>query len=304
MLASLLETTKPGITRLVTITSMVGFGLSWLESPGQRATADLIATGLGCAVGTALSASGANALNQVMERFRDREMDRTKKRPLPQDRVEPRTVLWFGLASALAGLALLLALCGPVPSLISLWCVVSYTLIYTPSKPITSFSTYLGTLPGALPPLIGWSAGWQPGGAESLAHPGGWTLFALMTVWQLPHFFAIAWMYRDDYAKGGYRVLPVVDPSGNLTATTIAVWTVLQLPVSVTPALAMPGLLGWPYIVIAVLSGLGFTWLAFRLIRTRSNADARKVFFASIAYLPLVMTALVVEAAIRAMLRD
>ncbi len=305
--SSLIETAKPGITRLVTITAAVGFGLSWATHGHSRELGELWLPLLSCLLGTAASAAGANAINQFMERDRDARMQRTRRRPLPQERLAPGTVLGYGLALSALGVAILLLGAGPVPAAISFACIVSYTLFYTPLKPLSTLSTYVGTIPGALPPLIGWSAAAAIGhtstareaGLDSLVQPGGWSLFALMTVWQLPHFFAIAWMYKDDYARGGYKVLPVVDPTGNKTAWSIAIWTFLLIPVSLMPMWAMPELLRWPSACVALLGDAWFVWLAVRLIRTRSVADARKVFFASIAWLPAVLCAMVVEAACR-----
>ncbi len=304
---SLIETTKPGITRLVTITSGVGFGLSWASQGHGHDLAGVWLPLVSCLLGTAACAAGANSINQFMERARDARMERTRKRPLPQERLTPGTVLGFGMALAVTGVAILLVGAGPVPAAISFACLVSYTLLYTPLKPISTLSTYVGTIPGALPPLIGWSAAAAIGhastareaGLDSLLQAGGWSLFALMTVWQLPHFFAIAWMYKEDYARGGYRVLPVVDPTGNKTAWSIAIWTQLLVPVSLSPMLAMPTLLGWPSAAIAILGDAWFVLHAMRLIRTRTAGDARRVFFASIAWLPAVLCAMVVEAACR-----
>lgn len=304
---SLIETTKPGITRLVTITSAVGFGLSWATHGHSRDLADLWLPLVSCLLGTAASAAGANAINQFMERDRDARMDRTRRRPLPQERLTPGSVFGFGLALSVIGIVILFLGSGPVPAAISLACIISYTVLYTPLKPASTLSTYVGTIPGALPPLIGWSAAATIGhgtatrqaGLDSLLEPGGWSLFALMTVWQLPHFFAIAWMYKGDYAKGGYKVLPVVDPSGNKTAWSIAIWTLLLVPVSLMPMWAMPELLRWPSATVAILGDAWFVWHAVRLIRTRTVVDARKVFFASIAWLPAVLCAMVIEAACR-----
>lgn len=255
-------------------------------------------------VGTYFTAGGANALNQFVERLRDARMNRTMKRPLPEDRLTPGLVCAFGSGISILGLALLWAGCGWVPAAISLVCTLVYILAYTPMKPRTSLSTYVGTIPGALPPLIGWAAAWAGphagvGALESLRQPGGWALFVLMTVWQLPHSFALAWMYKDDYARGGYRLLPVIDPSGTKTSLTIALWALAQWPATLAPWWAMPGILGLPYVALATLSGLGYFWLAVKLLKSRTVADARKVFFVSIMHLPLLLIAMVVEAAAR-----
>jgi protoheme IX farnesyltransferase len=299
VLASLHETTKPGISRLVTITAGVGFAMAHFATQPARSLADTAAAGLACLIGTYFSAGGANALNQWAERLRDARMDRTKRRPLPQDRLSPRLVGSFGIACAILG-ALILALgCGPIPALLAALSTLVYLFIYTPLKPRSVWSTYVGTMPGALPPLIGWAAGSDAIGADSLRQPGGWSLFVLMTVWQLPHSFALAWMYKDDYERGGYRLLPVVDPTGSKTSLTIAVWALAQTPATLSPVWAMPDILGWPYASLAILTGLWYFAFALRLLRTRAVADARKIFFVSILHLPLLMIAMVAEAACR-----
>lgn len=295
---ALVETTKPRITRLVTITSIVGFVMAALA---RAWTFESLATiAFGAIAGTALSAAGANALNQWMERRRDALMRRTAGRPLPRGNVAPAAVLATGVALGVAGVALLLALCGPVPALVSLACILVYVLAYTPLKPVSPVATFVGAIPGALPPLIGWSAASAAPGFASLLEPGGLSLFAIMFIWQIPHFLAIAWMYQDDYAKGGFRVLPVLPNGGPRTARTVAFWTLLLVPATLAPAWFMPDRLGWAYITIAGVSGLAFAWLAGRLVLNRTRPAARRVFFASIIHLPLLLVAMVGEALIRA----
>jgi protoheme IX farnesyltransferase len=251
-----------------------------------------------CLVGTALSAAGANSVNQWMERDRDAVMPRTSRRPLPQHRVTPAAVLGTGVALCVAGVALLLAV-GPLPSLISLACIVSYIAAYTPMKTRTTLATFVGAIPGALPPLIGWTAASRLPGFASLREPGGLALFSLMFIWQIPHFMAIAWMYREDYAKGGYMVLPVVDPSGRWTSLTVALWTAALIPATLLPAWVMPDRLGLFYLLIAGLSGAAFCVLAARLIKSRARPEAKALFFGSIMHLPLILVAMVAEALVR-----
>lgn len=290
---SLIETTKPGITKLVTITSFVGFVMSSASHPWSGMT--LAFAALGVVAGTALAAAGANAINQYMERERDARMPRTIGRPLPQQRVTPRQVLFAGVALGAAGCLVLWLLNGLVPSLIALACIISYIACYTPMKTRTAMATFVGAIPGALPPLIGWAAGSTSMGWESLLEWGGISLFALMFVWQIPHFLAIAWMYKDDYAKGGYLVLPVVDQSGTWTAATIALWTVTLVPATLMPAIVMPDRLGKAYLAVAALSGIAFLLLAAKLVIGRTRSDARVVFFASIIHLPLILLVMVAE---------
>lgn len=298
---SLVETTKPGITKLVTITSMVGFVMAAAGQTGLSLSR-LALVGLGCTVGTALSAAGANAINQFMERDRDARMPRTVRRPLPTGRVTPAAVLLTGLVLGIVGCGILWALCGEIPALISVACIVSYIALYTPMKTTTALATFVGAIPGALPPLIGWSAGSDAAGWASLREWGGISLFLLMFVWQIPHFLAIAWMYKDDYAKGGYVVLPVIDPGGTWTAATIGLWSVALVPATLLPAIAMPDRLGAAYMVIASATGLAFLWLAFKLIRGRERREARTLFFGSIMHLPIILIAMVAEAMIRTLL--
>ncbi|GMV26076.1 MAG: protoheme IX farnesyltransferase [Phycisphaerae bacterium] len=297
---ALVEATKPRITRLVTITSGVGFAMAGLGRSWRAE--ELIVTGTACVIGTALSAAGANALNQWMERDRDALMVRTCARPLPTRRVTPASVLGAGLLLSAAGVGLLLAACGPVPALLSLACILVYVLLYTPMKVMTPWATHVGTIPGALPPMIGWSAAWAGGGAASMQVAGGWSLFALMTVWQMPHFLAIAWMFKDDYRRGGYRVLPVLDNGENRTARSIAMWSLLLVPATMAPAWAMWGLIGAPYLVVSGVSAAAMVWLAARLIRERTRGAARKLFFASIIQLPVLLLAMVAEGLVRAAL--
>lgn len=302
--ASLLETTKPRITRLVTITAAVGFAMAALGR--TWALAELLIAVLGCIVGTAMSAAGANALNQLMERHRDARMPRTVGRPLPQDRVEPRAVLLTGSALCVLGVVTLWATCGPVPAAISAICVLTYLALYTPMKVVSIWSTLVGAIPGALPPLIGWTAasqatGWAAGWAAAL-EPGGVSLFLLMTVWQLPHFLAIAWLYREDYAAGGYRMLPVIDPRGVATAPAIVLTAFALIPLTLLPAYAMPELLGFAYLSVAWATGIVYLALAVRLAITRTRRDARAVFIASIVHLPLLLIVMVAEAFVRVLI--
>jgi len=295
---ALIQTTKPGITRLVTITAIVGYVMA--AAIGQHAgTWPAMAMSFAaCVAGTALSAAGANALNQWWERARDARMHRTQRRPLPLERITPRTVLLWGALLSTVGVSLLWWLCGMPAALVSLACVLVYVFIYTPLKPVTTLATYIGAIPGALPPLIGWAASTGTS-LDVLTQWGGLSLVGLMTVWQIPHFMAIAWMYRDDYAKGGFCVLPTLDPLGIRTSRVIVVWTLLLMPATLAPAWAMPSRLGVFYVVVAAATGLIFASLAWKLIRTRERSDARRLFFGSIIHLPLLLLAMVGEALVR-----
>lgn len=291
---ALVETTKPRITRMVTVTSGVGFILAALLRESWT-VGDLAITATGAMVGTALSASGANSLNQWMERGRDALMPRTCSRPLPTARVEPSWVLGFGVLCAALGVGVLAWLTGVAPALVSLATVLIYVLVYTPSKPLTPASTLVGAVPGALPPLIGWCAA-HVNPWDGLSDLGGWSLFLLMFIWQIPHFLAIAWLYREDYARGGHRVLPVLDPSGVRTSAWILGTTALLVPATILPGVVMPGLLGWVTIIAAVVTGSAFGVLVARLARSRTREAAKRVFIASVIHLPILLVVMVSEA--------
>lgn len=291
--AALHETTKPRITRLVLITAGVGFvlaaaGRSW--TLGQ-----LVATILGCLVGTFLSSSGANALNEWMERDRDARMPRTATRPLPQGRLMPMQVLLAGLVLSIVGVGVLWLTTGPIAAAVSASIILMYLLIYTPLKPVTPLATIIGAVPGALPPMIGWAAASGDVGIRSLEQPGGWLLFLIMFVWQIPHFLAIAWLYRDDYSLGGFKVLPVIDPRCIRTTWAILVWSVCLIPVTLAPAIFVGDRLGMIYLVVAAVTGAGFLWVAVQLARGRTRAGARRLFIASIIHLPILFAAIVAD---------
>lgn len=284
---------KSGIVKMVTITGAVGFAMGALSR--NWSTLDLVITGGATLVGVALSAAGANALNQVMERRRDALMHRTRERPIPAGRLTVSRGWWVGVMLCILGVLTLLVGANPWAAALSTASILSYLLWYTPLKPVTSLATLVGAIPGALPPLIGWSAAatskW--GGLDEL---GGWSLFAILFVWQVPHFLALAWKYRDDYTRGGYPVLPAGDVGGRRTARAVIIWTIAMLPVSLSPVYAMHGLLGPIYTVVALLAGAWFLYAAFMMARERTDRSARTLFFASIIYLPVVMLAMVGDA--------
>jgi heme o synthase len=289
----LVETSKPRITRLVTITSGVGFVMAALAGPWQPGV--LLVALIAVLVGTAFSSAGANTLNQWMERKRDARMPRTAGRPLPQGRLGSSTAVMGGLATGGMGVLVLWIFCGIVPAAVALSTIFLYLLFYTPLKPVTPLATLVGAVPGALPPVIGWTAAAQAGGEgwSALLHPGAWLLFGIMFVWQIPHFLAIAWMYREDYAAGGYRVLPVIDPEGKRTSRAILRWSILLLPATVAPALLMTPPFAAVFAILAVGMGLTFMFLTWRLVHTLARSDARRAFLASLIHLPLLMAALV-----------
>ncbi|MBL8764499.1 MAG: protoheme IX farnesyltransferase [Phycisphaerae bacterium] len=305
LLRSIIDLSKVRIAWLVTLTSGVGFLLAALGRPWRPT--ELALAALGTVVGTALSAMGANALNQWWERERDALMHRTRARPIPSGRMAPGAAFLAAIALAAVGLAVLWLASGPLPMLISFTTILIYVLVYTPLKPLTTLNTIIGAVPGALPPLIGWAAA-SPAPASlaidpaPLLQPGGWSLFLLMFVWQIPHFLAIATMYHEDYARGGYRMLPADDPGDERTARVIVLWTIALVPVGLAPAWLIPGRLGPGFMVVAALIGLLFLAAAARHFHVRARQTARAVFFASIMHLPIYLLAIVGDAMLVAFL--
>lgn len=299
-LAAIIESGKPGITRLVTITAGVGFLLAALGR-SNWGVANLVVTALGTIIGTALASAGANALNMWYEADADAKMHRTRHRPIPTGRLTRQQTAKTGLCLSVAGVLVTLVLAGTAASLICLLCVGSYVLLYTPMKTRTVWNTLLGTIPGALPPMIGAAAATAGYGHERLFSPIGWSLVALMTVWQIPHFLAIAWIYRDDYARGGQRMLPVIDRKGWATSAVVVATALLLIPATTLPAFASP-LLGPVTLVAAVATGLAYLVLCIRLAVRRDEAAARLVFIASIIHLPLLLVVMVADAGVRVLL--
>jgi len=275
--ADWLELTKPRITLLVVFTALVGFVTA---SPGPR-WSSLLAAAL---VGTGLVAAGASTLNQVLERATDALMNRTRNRPIPAGRIRPVEATLFGLLLTAAGLALLGALGGALPALVAFATWASYLFLYTPLKRRTHLATLVGAVPGALPPVIGWAA------ASGRLEPGAFILFAIVFLWQIPHFLAIAWLYREDYERGGIQVLPVIDREGVLTGRQAVLHSVALLVVSLAPVAA--GLGGTLYLAGAVVLGVALTLASLRLARARDLGAARFLFLASVLYLPALTSLL------------
>jgi protoheme IX farnesyltransferase len=241
-------------------------------------------------LGTALVAGGASALNHLIERRRDAQMRRTEGRPLPAGRLQPLEALVFGLALAVGGVTYLaVALPTPWAALIAAATFALYVGLYTPLKPITPLNTLIGAVPGALPPVIGCVAVRGRLGWEAAA------LFAILFLWQVPHFLAIAWIYRDDYARAGYRMLPVVDPDGRRTAWHMIAFCVALLAASLLPVMAGP--VRWVYLAGALALGGAFLVSALRFRRQRTAAAARAVLRWSLVYLPGLFAGLLLEAA-------
>jgi protoheme IX farnesyltransferase len=267
----IVELTKPELTALSVFTAA---GAAFLAAGHEQGFLQPIALTV---VGTAMVGGGAGALNQYLERSFDALMKRTEHRPIPSGRVSPVAALLVGLLLSGAGIALLLVGTRPLAGLLALVTLVAYLGVYTPLKRTTPFATVVGGIPGALPPLIGWTA------VRGDAGPEAWSLFAILFFWQMPHFLSLAWMYRKDYERGGYPMLTVVDPSGDSVARQMLVYSIALLPAAVMPFVV--GLLGFPYFCGALILTLLFFARTFRFTRTRTNDDARRVFFGSLVYL-------------------
>lgn len=278
--ASLSELFKIRLTTLVLLTTLVGYYL------GSRGPISLVSM-FNAILGTALLAGGASALNQLLEREHDRKMHRTQDRPLPSGRMTPETVLVLGGLCAGAGLVWLALAVNLLTALLGAITLGSYVFIYTPLKRITTLNTVIGAIPGALPPLMGWTA------ARGEVSVEGWALFGILFFWQLPHFLAIAWMYRDEYARAGFVMLPSVDPAGERTGRQALSHTLGLLPISLAPFLFK--LVGEIYLAGAVILGVTFVVCAFRFARERSERQARLLFYASILYLPLLLALMVID---------
>ncbi|MCA9276868.1 MAG: heme o synthase [Phycisphaerales bacterium] len=299
--AACTELTKPGITKLVTITALVGLGLGGLHYGGLGVW-DWARLIVGVGLGTAIASGGANALNMWYESDRDAMMKRTRVRPIPSRRLSPRFVLLFGLGMTILGCVILGITAGLLPALVALLTAASYVLIYTPLKPITITNTLIGAVPGALPTMIGTSAVAPGMGFEPLVEPVGLMLFCLMFLWQLPHFFAIAWMCRADYEAGGFRMLPIVDPVGNHTAATMVFTSLLLIPAGLAPLWITPELSGWGTGIASVLLGGMLVVLSLRFAIKRTDRAARVAFFGSIIHLPVYLIVMVAEAGVKGLL--
>ncbi|MGD1089665.1 MAG: heme o synthase [Verrucomicrobiota bacterium] len=269
---------KARLTTLVLLTMLVGFYV------GEHGALDF-ALMFNALAATALVAAGASALNQLLEREYDAKMRRTQNRPLPSGRLQPTAVMIFGGVSSVAGLIYLAFAVNSLTSVIGAVTLVSYLFIYTPLKRVTWLNTAIGAIPGALPPLMGWTA------ARNELSGEGWALFAILFFWQLPHFFAIAWMYRDEYAKAGFKMLPNVDPDGSRTAQQAVSNTLALLAVSLCPFVFK--MTGTIYLAGAIILGAGFLWCAIQFSRQLTLTRARQLFFASIIYLPLLLALMV-----------
>jgi heme o synthase len=264
---------KPRLNLLVVATTLAGY---YMAAPRGLGWGLLLHT----LIGTALVASGASVVNQLMEIEADGLMRRTRARPLPSGRITPGRAKAFALVLSLAGLAQLAFAVNLLAAGVALVTLLTYTVFYTPLKKRTSLATVVGGVPGALPPMIGWTAVRNDLSIEA------WILFGIVFLWQMPHFLAIAWMYREDYKRAGFPLLPIIEPDGGSTGRQAVIYAAALLPLSLAPtAVAMTGNL---YLAGAAVMGVGFLALAVRFAWFRTAIDARRLFFGSIVYLPLL----------------
>jgi protoheme IX farnesyltransferase len=268
------ELTKPRLNFLVLVTTMVGYymavqkGVDW-----SRVIYTL--------VGTALTAAGASVLNQVIESDYDKLMPRTQRRPLPGGRVSIVEAILYGTALGVFGVVTLALWVNPLTAILGAFTLLSYLFVYTPMKRWTSLNTVVGAIPGAIPPVMGWTA------VHNSFGPGAAVLFCILFFWQMPHFLAIAILYRRDYAAGGFKMLPVVDEDLQVTGRQIVLYNAALIPITLMPTLL--GMTGVTYFVVALLLGLAYLSFGIICASTRQRLDARKLFFASIIYLPVLL---------------
>lgn len=274
------ELTKPRIALLLVLTSAAGFYLGTKDNFDTVLFAHSV-------IAITLLAFGVATLNQYWEREIDRLMDRTARRPLPAGKVASTEALIFGLVQCAIAEGYLLLFVNPLTALLGLVVIVGYVLVYTPLKTRTSASTAIGALPGALPPLMGWTA------ATNEITLGAWALFAMQFLWQFPHFMAIAWMYREEYAKAGILMLPVLEPEGRLTARQIVLFTIMLAPVSLAPFFF--GMSGLVFLIGASFLNLLFLVVSVRAARTKTKESARQLLLASVIYLPVLLILMVAD---------
>ncbi len=273
-----LELSKARLASMVVFSTIAGYLLS---ARGAARLDHLIYT----ALGTALAAFGANIFNQIMETELDAKMERTRERPLPSRRLPRSRAVVYGWASSLAGVFLLATFVNLLTAALALGVILLYTLVYTPMKTRTSANTLVGAVVGAVPPVIGWTA------ASGRIEIGAIILFGILFAWQIPHFLALAWMYREDYARGGFKMLPAIDGIGRFTARTALIYALALQPL--TLMIYAEGLSGMTFLIIAQILGLAFAVAALPFYRDRTRLTARRLFLASIIYLPLLLISMV-----------
>jgi protoheme IX farnesyltransferase len=275
-----LQLSKAGLAMMVLFTAAVGFIVADATAIRDPRFGWML-------LGTAMAALAANALNQWGEQHNDARMDRTRKRPLPSGRLGARQALSWGLVLGVAGPTILFMTTTPLAAWLAIVTELLYLLVYTPMKYRSSFCTLIGAIVGALPPMIGWAA------ATGTLASGAWILAAILFAWQIPHFMALAWLYREDYARGGLRMLPIVDACGHVTCQVVLLYSLALLILGPLPALT--GQAGPIYAMGSILLGLAFLLPAYRLWRKRDVRSARQLFLASIVYLPALLLLLIMR---------
>ena len=281
--ADLVELTKPRIALMVALTAATGFVMA---SPGALGGMGLALLAHAVA-GTALVAAGAGALNQVVEREIDARMRRTANRPIPGGRVDPDLGLLWGVVLAVVGIGWLAAAVNLLTAMLAGLTLAGYVFVYTPMKRLSSLATVVGAVPGAVPPMMGWTA------ARDALEPGAWVLFGILFLWQLPHFLSIAWMFRRDYADGGLPMLPVTDPDGRRTGRQAVLYAAALVPVALLPSVL--GLTGLVYFAGALALSLAFLAAAVLFARARTDAAARRLLLVSVLYLPAILAVMLVD---------
>lgn len=279
-LVDLYELTKPRMNFLVVVTTMVGY---YMAAQGLADWAKVAYT----LIGTAMTAAGSSVLNQFVERGFDGKMRRTANRPLPAGRIRPFEALLFGIGLSIAGVAMLALFVNALTALLGALTLALYVFIYTPAKRKTTLCTIIGAIPGAIPPVMGFTA------VQGAITPQAMTLFTILFIWQMPHFLAIAILYREDYARGGFLMLPVVDEDLDMTGRQIVLYSLCLIPVSLMPALL--GMAGTIYFIAALLLGIAFCAFGVVCARSKFRSDARQLFLASIIYLPALLAAMMID---------
>lgn len=279
-IAAFVELTKPRIAFMLVLSSAAGF---YMGTTGNF-DVSLFANSM---IGIALLAFGVATLNQWLERQTDGLMNRTSRRPLPSGKITPTEALVFGLVQCAVAELYLLILVNGLTAFLGLTVIIGYVLLYTPLKTRTSASTAIGAIPGAMPPLMGWTA------AANDITLGAWVLFVFLFLWQFPHFFAIAWLYKDDYAKAGIKMLPVVDGDGKLTSRQIIMFAIMTVAISLAPFFL--GNAGWIFGVAAAILGVWFLVESIRTARAKTPEMARRLLMVSVLYLPLIFAFLVFD---------
>lgn len=281
---SYIDLMKPNILIMVLITTILGY---FLGSDGKILWSNLT----WMLIGTTFSAGGAGVLNQYLERDQDKIMNRTCNRPIPSGKISPQNALIFGIITVIVGTVILVVKTNLLTGFLSLLTAFMYVLIYTPMKRVTWLNTSLGSIPGALPPIGGWAA------ATNSIDSGAWILFAILYLWQHPHFFAIAWMCKDDYEKAGFKMLPVIEPDGNRTIRQILWHLSLLFPISLLPVLI--GMNGNIYLYGVLIITLYYFLSALPMVYEKSYKNASKILRASVLYLPALMIIIIIDKGMR-----